>query len=104
VSKQNKLPQDVIDHWPEVLNDVDVSVVPLEYLHSMRILFTDGKIWEVDIQKSLEKPSAANLETEIESLLEEYNDYIDNIDFRLNVEKVKHDITRRTKFFLKKGK
>ena len=104
MSKQNKLPQDVIDHWPEVLNDVDVSVVPLEYLHSMRILFTDGKIWEVDIQKSLEKPSAAHLEAEIESLLEEYNDYIDNIDFRLNVEKVKHDITKRTKFFLKKGK
>ena len=103
-SRSSKLPQDVIDHWPEILKDVDVSVVPLEYLHSMRIIFTDGKVWEVDIQKSLQSPSSKKIEDEIEALIQEYNDVIDNIDFRLNVEKVKHDITKRTKFFLKKGK
>tara|TARA_Y100000389_G_scaffold152175_1_gene152051 strand:+ start:279 stop:596 length:318 start_codon:yes stop_codon:yes gene_type:complete len=100
----NKLPQDVIDHWPEILKDVDVSVVPLAYLHSMRIIFTDGKVWEVDIEKSMQSPNADSLETEIETLIEEYNDQIENIDFRLNVHKVKQDITKRTKFFLKKGK
>lgn len=100
----SKLPQDVIDHWPEILQDVDVSVVPLEYLHSMRIIFHDGKIWEVDIEKSLQSPNADSIEKEIETLIEQYNDHIENIDFRLNVQKVKQDITKRTKFFLKKGK
>jgi hypothetical protein len=105
VPKPNsKLPQDVIDHWPEILQDVDVSVVPLEYLHSMRIIFHDGKIWEVDIEKSLQSPNADSIEKEIETLIEQYNDHIENIDFRLNVQKVKQDITKRTKFFLKKGK
>ena len=77
-SRSSKLPQDVIDHWPEILKDVDVSVVPLEYLHSMRIIFTDGKVWEVDIQKSLQSPRSSNIEDEIEALIEEYNDVIDN--------------------------
>ena len=37
-------------------------------------------------------------------VLEEYEDVIENVDFRLDVERVKHDISRRTKYFLKKGK
>lgn len=70
----------------------------------MRIIFHDGKIWEVDIEKSLQSPNADSIEKEIETLIEQYNDHIENIDFRLNVQKVKQDITKRTKFFLKKGK
>ena len=60
---QNKkqLPKDVIDHWPEVFKDVHIDVVPLEYLNSVRVEFTDGKIWDIDINtdqkpvKDLEK-------------------------------------------------
>jgi hypothetical protein len=37
-------------------------------------------------------------------LLEAYETEIANVDFRLNTKKVKHDMQRRTKHFLKKGK
>ena len=52
--KLKKLPQDVINHWPEVFEDVDIDVVPLEYLHSVRVEFIDGKKWDIaiDTQKN----------------------------------------------------
>lgn len=99
--KGKKLPKDVIDHWPEILKDVDIEVVPLEYLHSVRIQFTDGKIWEIDTKKN---PENINLEEAIEDLLEEYEDAIANVDFRLDTEKVKEDIQNRTRTFMKKRK
>jgi len=30
--RKKQLPKEVIDHWPEVLKDVHIDVVPLEYL------------------------------------------------------------------------
>ena len=99
--KGKKLPKDVIDHWPEILKDVDIEVVPLEYLHSVRIQFTDGKVWEIDTKKN---PENINLEEAIEDLLEEYEDAIANVDFRLDTAKVKEDIQSRTRTFMKKRK
>lgn len=96
-----KLPKDVIDHWPEVLRDVNVEALPIEYLHSLRITFLDGKIWEIDCQSN---PNGIDLEDAIETLLEEYEDEITNVDFRLDTERVKRDIQSRTKSFLKKRK
>ena len=95
----NKLPNSVISQWPEVLNDVDIDVVPLEYLRSIRVEFTDGKLWEIDIDT--EKNPAKELEKSLEDLFEQYKDHIRNIDFRLNTQKVKSDIKARTSRFLK---
>jgi len=101
VSKKpsKKLPQDVINHWPEVFEDVDIDVVPLEYLHSVRVEFIDGKIWDIAIDTSKNKIEI--LEKSLEELFDEYKDAIKNVDFRLNTNKVKEDITKRTRKFLK---
>lgn len=98
---QNKkqLPKDVIDHWPEVFKDVHIDVVPLEYLNSVRVEFTDGKIWDIDINTD-QKP-VKDLEKSLDDLFEQYQHVIKNVDFRLDTNKVKADITKRTKKFLK---
>lgn len=103
-SDQTQLPPEVVDHWPEVFEDLDVQVIPLEYLHSVRVFFEDGKVWDVDIAKSKEKSSEDQLEATLEELFEEYDDYIVNVDFRLDTERLKKDIQARTKYFLKKRK
>lgn len=100
----NQLPPEVVEHWPEIFGDLDVKVVPLEYLDSIRVYFEDGKVWDIDLEKSMEKNGADSLEDTLEALFEEYDDYIINVDFRLNTVKLKEDITKRTKYFLKKRK
>lgn len=96
-----KLPNEVVDHWPEVLKDINIEVLPLEYLDSILVTFEDGKIWDIDLTKN---PHGVDLEEAIESLMEEYEDAIVNVDFRLNTARLKKDISERTKMFLKKKK
>lgn len=97
---RKKLPPDVIDHWPEVFEDIEINIVPLEYLHSVRVGFSDGKVWDIGIKNNSES-SVEDLQEALDSLFEEYQDAIQSVDFRLDTDKVKRDITQRTKRFLK---
>jgi len=96
-----KLPPEVIEHWPEVFEDVEVEVVPVDYLHSVRISFEDGITWDIDLTKD---EGLYDLESSIADLFETYEDSITHIDFRLDTEKVKRDISKRTHMFMKKKK
>lgn len=98
-----KLPDDVIKRWPEVFGDIDVNVIPLDYLASIRVTFEDDTQWDIDLaEKSKHTPE--DLETMLADLFEEYDDSISGIDFRLDTDKVKRDITSRTHKFMKKRK
>ena len=77
---ESRLPVEVIDHWPEVFRDIDIEVVPLEYLHSVLVSFKDGKIWEIDIAKSKRQTADENVESTLEELFRQYDDAIDNDD------------------------
>jgi hypothetical protein len=101
---ETQLPPEVVEHWPEVFKDLDIQVVPLEYLHSVRVFFEDGKVWEIDIEKSRQKSEEEGLEDTLEQLFEEYEDVITNIDFRLDTKRLKKDVQERTSLFLKKRK
>lgn len=99
MARNKKLPADVIKQWPDVLKDIDIDVVPVEYLESIRVTFNDGKVWDIDTKKN---PEGTNIESAMESLMEEYEDVIKSVDFRLDTARVKQDIKKRTAQFLKK--
>lgn len=98
---KKSLPKEVIENWPEVFGDIDVKVIPLEYLHTMSILFADGTRWDFKISDYIRRTGVSNLETEIQELITTYEDSIEHIDLRIDVKKVKSDITKKTKSFLK---
>ena len=100
--RKNKLPKNVIDIWPDVFGEVDIKVIPLEYLHSIRVVFKDGKIWDIDIANSNTADSEVNIQEELEGIFQAYENDILNVDFRLDIKRVKEDIKKRTAFFMKK--
>lgn len=100
---KNKLPPEVIKHWPEIFEDVEIHAVPIEYMHSIHVYFHDGKIWEIDLDKQATQGSNA-IETSLETFLAEHNDEIHHVDFRLNTSKVVEDVKNKTKSFMKKRK
>jgi len=103
--KKDKLSKGVQHTWPEVFGDIDVEVIPLEYLTSVRVSFKDGKIWEIDMDSSREKLGDDGvLEDVLQELFDEYENSIENIDFRLDTDRLKRDIQKRTRVFMKKGK
>ena len=94
-----QLPDDVIRHWPEFFRDIDIQTIPINYLQSIRVEFKEGKIWEIDC--NAKRSTGANLDDTIAELFNEYGKDIKHVDFRLNTAKVKRDIQKKTRAFLK---
>lgn len=97
------LPKDVIDRWPEVFGEIKLNVVPLSYLHAVKITFKNKKIWELELESQATK-NWESFEKEIKEIITQYEDSIENIDFRLDTERIKKDVTLYTKKFLKNKK
>lgn len=105
MAKSKKLPADVIKQWPDVLKDIDIDVVPVEYLESIRVTFKDGKVWEIDIDTSKHKHDPqTSIEETLAEFFETYEQDITDIDFKLDTDRLKKDIGRRTRRFLKLNK
>ena len=94
-----RLPSDVVSYWPEVFEEIDVHTLPLEYITAIKVSFRKGNIWEIDC--NAKRQTGANLEKSIEELFETYKKDIVHVDFRLNTPKLKRDVEKRTRAFLK---
>ena len=101
---KTRFPKEVVAHWPEIFSDLHVESIPVEYLLSIKVTFKDGKNWEIRLKNNRQKMTNKELEKQITELFKTYGDAIKNVDFRLDTNKVKADITKRTKTFLKKRK
>jgi|TARA_B100001964_G_scaffold34055_1_gene36242 hypothetical protein len=104
VRPKKRLPQEVINKWPEVFKDLDIKAIPIEYLHSVRVKFGNGKVWDVLIKDRQNPNPVGYLEKILKDLFSTYDATIKHVDFRVDVEQVKKDIQKRTSKFLKKNK
>ena len=98
------LPEEVIACWPEVFGDVKLNTVPLDYLHTVLVNFKDGKTWDIRITAQTKKKGWESLEQTLSDVFSTYEESIDNVDFKLDTERVKKDIEHSTQKFLKKRK
>lgn len=98
-----KLPPEIIKHWPEVFKDIEVEMVPMEYIAAIEVEFLNGDVWIIDC-KGKEAANNIDIAQSLEELLIEYEETIDNVDIRIDSEKVKRDIQKTTKAFLKNPK
>jgi hypothetical protein len=100
--KTKSLPPEVVNKWPDVFGDVDVRAIPLEYLHSLRVRFNNGKQW--DIAVDVNKNPAKQLEKTLRELFHTYDSSIKHVDFKLDTDRVKKDVQKSTNRFLKRRK
>ena len=96
--KTKGLPPEVVNKWPDVFGDVDVRAIPLEYLHSLRVRFNNGKQW--DIAVDVNKNPAKQLEKTLRELFHTYDSSIKHVDFKLDTDRVKKDVQKSTNRFL----
>lgn len=102
MSKQ-QTPNQKTDQWTEIFQSLNLDIIPVQYLHSVRITFNDGKIWDIDIAKSKKnKNNIFTIEESLTKLFSEYEENIQNIDFRLDTLKIKKDVLKSTAKLLKK--
>jgi hypothetical protein len=67
------------------------------YLDSVRLDFTDGRVWEIDVKNELTKQTADGIADVLINTLQEYKDEIKKIDFKVDVERLKKDIRDSSK-------
>ena len=103
--KRKGLSQDVIDKWPEVFKDVEVKAIPPEYLESVQVTFNNGKVWEITINRNASNTMLnKDVEKSLNDMFKTYDSSIKNVDFKVDTDRVKEDVQKRTKQFLKKKK
>ena len=104
MSKEGRLPPEVVKQWPEIFKDVEVKAVPVKYIKSIQVHFLDGTIWLIDIDQEEIERNETSVEDELGAFFDEYDEEIDSIDFQLDTKQVIADVKKRTNSFIKKRK
>ena len=102
--KQQKVSNNTEDdeYWEEILQSVDVDYLPVEYVDWIVVTFKDGNVWEIDITKTSKQNE--DVGDVLDDFFEEYDETISDVSFKLNLPKIKKDIGKRTRRFLKLNK
>jgi hypothetical protein len=95
-----KPPKDLVQEWPEVFEDLYMNTMPIEYLHSIRLEFHNGRIWEIDIEDHVDQAHSQTIADRLIQTLHEYSTEIKRIDFQIDIDRLKQDINDRAKKLL----
>lgn len=93
-------PEHLVKQWPEVFEDMYMNTMPLLYLNFIRIVFNDGRIWEIDIKSQLTAADPGVVADKILDIFDEYSTEIKDIDFDIDTDQLKQDIVNKTKGML----
>lgn len=92
-----KPPKNLVEKWPEVFEDLYMNTMPVEYLHSIRLEFENGRVWEIDIQEHTHVVQSQTIADKLIHMLHEYAEEIKRIDFQVDIDRLREDITKSTK-------
>ena len=93
-------PRHLVKEWPEVFEDLYMNTMPVAYLDYVHIEFEDGRIWEINIRQQLGEKTADDIADVLLNTMTEYKDEITKLDFKINVQKLKKDISDSSKTIL----
>lgn len=74
-----------------------MTSMPVNYLQSLRLSFSNGRIWEINIQEQLSDNSDDMVAEKLVEIFREYENDIVKIDFAVDVSRLKKDITTQTR-------
>lgn len=92
------------EYWQDIFDSIEIDILPIEYMKQVTIRFKDGTVWEVDIKDSLKKQTEDVIEDSLDELFEAYEPKIENVDFQMDMDRIKRDVAKRVKRFLKVNK
>lgn len=92
-----KPPRHLIKEWPEVFEDLYMNTMPVAYLDLVHLEFANGRVWEIDVKEQLKHTDADDVADKLLETLQEYKTEITKIDFKVDISRLKKDITESTK-------
>jgi hypothetical protein len=89
-------PRHLVKEWPEVFEDLYMNTMPVAYLEHVHLQFRNGRIWQIDIKEQLTDEDADAVADKLLEMLQEYKEDIQKIDFKIDIDRLKKDITDST--------
>ena len=93
-------PRHLVKEWPEVFEDLYMNTMPVAYLDLVHLEFVNGRVWQIDIKEQIKDVSIEAVSQKLIETLQEYKDEIKKIDFKIDIDKLKKDISDSTKDIL----
>jgi len=101
--KSKKLNLNTKSQWKNILKDVEKKEVPIHVLEKLIVALKDGTQVVVDIKRLLaEGADPDEVELHVNTRLEELDDYIDNVDFFVDIDLVEATVQPETDKLLSK--
>jgi hypothetical protein len=98
-----KLSDEFYDRWQHLLEDIEMSDVPLEFVREISVNMSDGSVVTFDISTMIAKNFlASDIERTIEEFLAEHDDEVGNIEFHINIRAVAEEVTDKVSKILDK--
>ena len=94
LNQQHKHP--IMDQWVQIFDEVTYDFVPPQYWKQVKVSFTDGDIKYID----LDQHEFDNISELVERLTDAFEQSVIRMDFQLDMEQVKHDVSIETTRFL----
>ena len=104
MTRKKTLSTDLSNTWPDVFDGVTLNVLPAHYVEAIRISFKDGKTWEIEMEPGNKKKSVKEFQDGVSEILASYKEYIDEVDVKIDTNKVKKDVEKSIKRMLKRIK
>lgn len=90
------------EEWTKILKDVEKNEVPVSFLKSITVNLKDGTAVDVNIsQLIVEGIDPSTIERQLNERLKELDDYIEDVDFYINVDSVSKTVQSFTDDLLK---
>lgn len=90
-----QLPDEIIQEWPDVLDGLSITTIPVLYIDYINIEFRGGSSWELS-GRSIRQADPHVISYQLNELLASYADAIENLELRLNIKKIKKDSAKVT--------
>lgn len=71
--------------------------MPVAYIEFIRLEFSNGRIWEIDIQDQMAESQTHIISEKILETFQEYKEEITKVDFKIDISRLKSDISKSTK-------
>ena len=100
--KSKRLKLSKKEEWTRILKDVEKNEIPVHFLKSITVNLKDGTAVEINITQLLgEGLDPETIEQQLNEQLVELDDYIEDVDFYINVDSVSRTVQPFTDQLLK---
>jgi hypothetical protein len=100
--KSKRLKLSKKEEWTRILKDVEKNEIPVHFLKSITVNLKDGTAVEINITQLLSEGLEPEvIEQQLNEQLVELDDYIEDVDFYINVDSVSRTVQPFTDELLK---